>query len=197
MDLLLRSQHTVLILICLNCALNSFTFSLHIPNCHHLPTVRAMQGDYENRWKFSPVTLVLNALRHEAIPKYIHTNQSQKDDASEIEAISHTNNPTTTKLGLPFNSLVVLASHHVNRPPRQGLVTSWETELISWMPGSRGSCTQCSVKTRSDGGSKGFVLLIVLEQHHTTCLLLIWKYLRTKSIWKNIKLLFERYRGTI
>ena len=58
---------------------------------------------FENRSKFLPVTWALNAMGYEAIPTYVYTNQSQKGNASQLEAMSlpyPADNPTATRASI-------------------------------------------------------------------------------------------------
>ena len=68
--------------------------SLHSPKGRHLPAIRAVQRGLSMafaKWlKFAPITAAPNASQHKAILTYIYTNQSQKGDASQLEAMCHT-----------------------------------------------------------------------------------------------------------
>ena len=72
---------------------DSFTVPLHIPYGRHMPAARAVQGDCQ--WpketaKIPTAHMHLQWILTEAILNYIQTSQSQKADASQLKAMSHT-----------------------------------------------------------------------------------------------------------
>ena len=72
--------------------IDRFTVSLYFPNGRHLPAIRAVQGDCQ--WLLKTVEIPTGqmsprSIGNGAILTCIYCSQSKKDDASQMEAMSH------------------------------------------------------------------------------------------------------------